>query len=79
MNITKYTANSNLAILDKLFLKGDIFYASESLWVMDGRFGYARKIFDKDKNYLGMIDNDKFPWKSINPDYALKDIIDDDL
>ena len=65
MNVSKYKAKSDITILNFLFFKDDEFYATPSFHVMNGRFGYARKIYALDKAYLGMIDDDNFPEKSV--------------
>lgn len=63
MKVYKYFATSNLVILDKLLLTGDEVYITESFTIMNGKFDYARKVFDVNKNYLGMIRNDLFASK----------------
>lgn len=60
MYVYKYKAKTNLTVLDSLFLEGDLIYVSESIYMMNGHFDYARKIFDSDKRYLGMIRDSKF-------------------
>jgi hypothetical protein len=47
-------------------MKGDEVLISDSIYFMDGRFGYARKVFSPDKKFLGRIDNDYF-YKKVNP------------
>lgn len=59
--MSKLVAIENVEILNKLFLVGDIIYATPPFHVMDGQFDYAHKVFDSDKNYLGMIRKSKFP------------------
>lgn len=66
MTIVTYKVESNMQILDKLFMVGDVVYATPSFHVMNGEFDYARKIFDQDKNYLGMIRDSKFPLDSLD-------------
>ena len=55
-----YEVKSKLVILDKLFLEGDTVYITNSFHVMNGVYDYARKVYDCDKNYLGMIRDDEF-------------------
>jgi hypothetical protein len=61
MEIETYKVKDNCEILDKVFLIGDIVYATPSFHVMNGVFDYARKVFDSERNYLGMIKMDNFP------------------
>ena len=61
MYINKGKATSNVAILDKLFLINDLIYFTEPIHMMNGKFDYATKVFDQNKNYLGMIRSSKFP------------------
>ena len=65
MHITKYKVKIDLEVLDVLFLKDGIIYITESFHVMNGRFAYARKVFDANKKYLGMIRDEYFE-NSIN-------------
>lgn len=65
MTIENYKAKDNVEILEKLFLVGDVIYVTPSFHVMNGVFDYARKVFDGDKNYLGMIRASKFPESSL--------------
>ncbi|MBS3993139.1 MAG: hypothetical protein KGZ87_05440 [Bacteroidetes bacterium] len=60
MTIINYKAKRNIELLNKVFLEGDIIYVTESFYVMDGRLDYARKVFDENKNYLGMIRDSYF-------------------
>ena len=61
MQISEYKVKQSLEVLDKIFLKGEKLYATPSFRVMNGRFDYARKIYDGDRKYLGMIRSSSFP------------------
>jgi len=64
MYIKKSKAISNVEILNILFLKDDLIYHTSPIHMMNGKFGYAMKIFDENKNYLGMIESSDFPEKA---------------
>jgi len=63
MKVTAYIAEDHLEILDTLFVKGDKVYISPSIRVMDGSMDYGRKVFDQNKNYLGLIRDSSFDEK----------------
>lgn len=58
--VTKYKLKYNTEILDVLFLKDEFVYISESIYVMNRRYGYAHKVFNSDRKYLGMIHSKTF-------------------
>jgi len=61
MKLVSYKAKRHLEILDIFILSGDMLYATESFHVMNGEFDYARKVFDRNGVYLGMIRDSSFP------------------
>ena len=58
MNVSKYTINENLLILDRLFLKGDEIFI-QSYDPVNGR---PQKVFLTDRTLIGSISSD-FYWK----------------
>lgn len=58
MNVTKYSLNEDVIILDKLFIKGDEIYI-QSYDPVNGR---PQMVFTAHKNLLGKITSD-FYWK----------------
>lgn len=66
MIVTKYKTTTTFEVLDTLFLKDDTIYFSGSIYVMNGRIDYGRKVFDSSKKCLGMIRDDKF-YKEYQP------------
>lgn len=60
MQVNTYLARKSFTVLDKLFIKTDIIYISNSARIMNGIIDYGRKIFDSDKNYLGQISEKYF-------------------
>lgn len=58
MNVSKYTINENLVILDKLFLKGDEIFIQS----YDSVKGRPQKVFLTDRTLIGSISSD-FYWK----------------
>jgi hypothetical protein len=61
MHVNKSKAINNVEVLNKLFLIGDVIYHTEPIHLMNGKFDYATKVFDSDKNYLGLIRSSNFP------------------
>ena len=61
MDITAFNVKDNISLLDTLFLKDDVLYASGEIYVMNGRIDYGHKIFDGNKKYLGIISRNDFP------------------
>jgi hypothetical protein len=70
-SVTKYKAKHDFEVLSKLFLKEDFIYISGSIYMMNGVFSYARKVFDENKNYMGLI-SDKHYYDKIK--YHLEDV-----
>ena len=58
MNVSKYTINKNLLILDRLFLKGDEIFI-QSYDPVNGR---PQKVFLTDRTFIGSISSD-FYWE----------------
>lgn len=56
----RYIAKTDFDILDTLFLKGEEIFIGPEEYVMDGRFDYARKVYDSNKKYLGRIRGSHF-------------------
>lgn len=56
----KYKCKIDLEILSKIFLKDEYIFITDSYYCMDGRFDYARKVFDSERNYLGRIRDSYF-------------------
>ena len=58
MNVSKYTINENLVILDRLFLKGDEIFI-QSYDPVNGR---SQNVFLTDRTLIGTISSDLY-WK----------------
>lgn len=60
MHIDTYKVKYDFELFDKVFMKEDILYITASFYVMNGKFDYARKVFDKDRRCLGTVRSSYF-------------------